>query len=86
MENKTSHWYLEDGDLDEVHCSSCEYATRDVVFLKEDDGKISTIYPKNCKQCGAEMTHLDIIGEQVEKALKSEIEDHNGRFSLLTDK
>ena len=86
MKNKTSHWYLENGDLDEVHCRYCGYATRDVVFLKEDDGKISTIYPKNCKQCGAEMTHLNIIGEQVEKALKSEIEDHNGRFSLLTDK
>lgn len=85
-ENKIAHWYLEDGDLDEVHCSSCGYATRDVVFLREDDGKISTIYPKKCKQCGAEMTHLNIIGEQVEKALKHHIEDNNGRFSLLTDK
>lgn len=85
-ENKTAHWIFDCGDLDEVNCSSCGYATRDVVFLKEDDGKISTIYPKNCKQCGAEMTHLNIIGEQVEKALKHQIEDHNGRFSLLTDK
>ena len=85
MENKTAHWYLEDNDLDEVHCSSCDYATRDVVFFKED-GKIYNMFPKNCKQCGAEMIHLNIVGEQVEKALKSEIENYNGRFSLLEDK
>ena len=84
--NKTAHWTLECGDLDEVYCSSCGYATRDVLFLKEDDGKISTIYPKKCKQCGVEMTHVNIVGEQVEKALKHHIEDNNGRFSLLTDK
>ena len=85
MENKTAHWCLEDGDLDEVYCSSCGHATRDVVFIKED-GKIYKMFPKNCEQCGAEMTNLNIIGEQVEKALKSEIENHNGRFSLLEDK
>ena len=85
MENKTAHWSLEDGDLDEVYCSSCGYATRDVVFIKED-GKIYNMFPKNCEQCGSEMTNLNIIGEQVEKALKSEIENHNGRFSLLEDK
>lgn len=86
VDKNKAHWTLECGDLDEVNCSSCGYATRDVVFLREDDGKISTIYPKKCKQCGAEMTHLNIIGEQVEKALKHHIEDNNGRFSLLTDK
>ena len=86
VDKNKAHWTLECGDLDEVYCSSCGYATRDVVFLKEDDGKISTIYPKKCKQCRAEMTHLNIIEEQVEKALKHHIEDNNGRFSLLTDK
>ena len=86
VDKNKAHWTLECGDLDEVYCSSCGYATRDVLFLREDDGKISTIYPKKCKQCGAEMTHLNIIGEQVEKALKHHIEDNNGRFSLLTDK
>ena len=81
MENKTAHWTLEAGDLDEVNCSSCGYATRDVVFLREDDGKISTIHAKKCEKCGAEMTHVHIIGEQVEKGLKQQLEDNNGRFS-----
>ena len=66
MENKTAHWTLEDGDLDEAHCSSCGYATREVIFFKEDNNKIFTMYPKNCKQCGAEMTNFNIIGKQVE--------------------
>jgi len=83
MENKTAHWSLEAGDLDEVHCSSCDYATREVMFFKEDDGKIYIMYPKNCKQCGAEMINLNIVGKGTEKALRETINNGNGRYSML---
>lgn len=81
MENKIAHYILE--DLDEVHCSSCGHATRDILFLREDNDKFSSIYPRKCKNCGAEIAYLHIEGEGNEAALKEAIKNNNGMYSML---
>ncbi len=72
-----SHWILE--NLYEIHCNSCGYISRDVVFLLEDNDIISTIYPEECEYCRSKMAYLDIKGSYNESALK-EILKSNGGF------
>ena len=79
MAGKT--WILENGDLDEVYCNNCGYATRQFLFSFNENRKIDGIFPGECPSCKSIMDHFLIHDGSVLNSLKNALDKNNGKYS-----
>lgn len=76
-----TNWVLESGDLDEVFCNNCGYASSQYLVKYSDNKEILLEFLEECPKCRCKMDHLIIKGDNIKNALKEALNKNNGKYS-----